>query len=244
MDIVRNDDGTLVVPVAPERVHEADTDGDADTDTEAEPAPTTRVLHPGEGGYDEALAEWDLQQDPDREAAVSTATGRQAAMALVHAVAASDDDDVAAPVAELADPEAPPRRCATSSWAASTASRTSPRRSRRPRAAIRSPPTRPPRSSARSSPSSTEPASAQVRAQPSAAPNSLPRHGGARDGSGGGRAVDAGRARPGGDHRQGDRPARRRRRPGSDAGGVPRVLRVALPDGRVGRAGLQLVPGV
>ena len=106
MDIVRNDDGTLVVPVAPERVHEADTDEtDADTDTEAEPAPTTRVLHPGEGGYDEALAEWDLQQDPDREAAVSTATGRQAAMALVHAVAASDDHDVAAPVAELADPE-------------------------------------------------------------------------------------------------------------------------------------------
>ena len=64
------------------------------------------MLHPGEGGYDEALAEWDLQQDPDREAAVSTATGRQAAMALVHAVAASDDHDVAAPVAELADPEA------------------------------------------------------------------------------------------------------------------------------------------
>ena len=35
------------------------------------------VLHPGEGGYDAALAEWDLQQNPDREAVVSTPSGRQ-----------------------------------------------------------------------------------------------------------------------------------------------------------------------
>jgi len=103
MDIVRNDDGTLVVPVPPERVHEADGD---DAASDAEPAPATRVLHPGEGGYDEALAEWDLQQDPDREAAVSTATGRQEAMALVHAVATSADHDVAPAVAVLHDPEA------------------------------------------------------------------------------------------------------------------------------------------
>jgi hypothetical protein len=103
MDIVRNDDGTLVVPVPPERAHEADGD---DLDPEAEPAPTTRVLHPGEGGYDEALAEWDLQQNPDREAAVSTATGRQEAMTLVHAVATSEDHAVAPAVAELDDPEA------------------------------------------------------------------------------------------------------------------------------------------
>ena len=45
------------------------------------------MLHPGEGGYDEALAEWDLQQNPDREPAVSTASGREEAMAVVHAVA-------------------------------------------------------------------------------------------------------------------------------------------------------------
>ena len=104
MDIVRNDDGTLVVPIPPERVHEAD--DDATDAIDAEPAPTTRVLHPGEGGYDEALAEWDLQQNPDREAAVSTATGRQEAMALIHAVATSEDHEVAPAVADLDDPEA------------------------------------------------------------------------------------------------------------------------------------------
>ena len=97
MDIVRNADGTLVVPVEPERQH--DTDGDADTASVGESAradaPTTRVLHPGEGGYDEALAEWDLQQNPDREPAVSTASGRQEAMALVHEVAESPDHAVA-----------------------------------------------------------------------------------------------------------------------------------------------------
>ena len=64
------------------------------------------MLHPGEGGYDEALAEWDLQQNPDREPAVSTATGRQEAMALVHAVATSPDHAVAPAVEALDDPEA------------------------------------------------------------------------------------------------------------------------------------------
>ena len=102
MDIVRNPDGTLVVPVPPERQREVE---------EGEPAevtadPTSRVLHPGEGGYDEALAEWDLQQNPDREAAVSTVSGRQEAMALVHAVATSEDHDVAPAVAALDDPDA------------------------------------------------------------------------------------------------------------------------------------------
>lgn len=100
MDIVRNDDGTLVVPVDPARHH----DGDDDADAAA--APTTRVLHPGEGGYDEALAEWDLQQNPDRAPVVSTATGRQEAMALIHAVATSPDHAVAPAVAALDDPEA------------------------------------------------------------------------------------------------------------------------------------------
>jgi len=67
MEIVRNDDGSLVVPVEATRTH--DTDDDAET---TESAPTSRVLHPGEGGYDEALAEWDHQQNPDREPAVQT----------------------------------------------------------------------------------------------------------------------------------------------------------------------------
>jgi hypothetical protein len=107
MDIVRNDDGTLVVPVQQKRRHESDDEADAaEPETNGESAPTTRVLHPGEGGYDEALAEWDLQQNPDREPVVSTATGRQEAMTLVHAVAVSPDHAVAPAVAALDDPEA------------------------------------------------------------------------------------------------------------------------------------------
>jgi hypothetical protein len=112
MDIVRNADGTLVVPVRPERHRESDdgaggpsvgADGAA---TQTEAAPTTRPLHPGEGGYDEALAEWDLQQNPDRAPVVSTATGRQEAMTVVHAVATSPDHAAASSVAALDDPEA------------------------------------------------------------------------------------------------------------------------------------------
>ena len=108
MDIVRNEDGTLVVPVEPERSHAADDDADVPSD-EADrqvTQPTTRVLHPGEGGYDEALAQWDLQQNPDRPPAVSTASGREEAMGLVHAVANSADHEVAPAVAALADPTA------------------------------------------------------------------------------------------------------------------------------------------
>jgi hypothetical protein len=112
MEIVRNPDGTLVVPVQPERRHETDDNGDASTSgaedeaAQMDAAPTTRLLHPGEGGYDEALAEWDLQQNPDRGPAVSTATGRQEAMAVIHAVAASPKHDVAPAVEALDDPEA------------------------------------------------------------------------------------------------------------------------------------------
>jgi hypothetical protein len=112
MDIVRNADGTLVVPVKPERHHEGDDSGDTSSvggDGAApvtEPAPETRLLHPGEGGYDDALAEWDLQQNPDRAPVVSTATGRQEAMAIVHAVATSSDHAVAEAVAAADDPEA------------------------------------------------------------------------------------------------------------------------------------------
>jgi hypothetical protein len=112
MDIVRNPDGTLVVPVQPDRHREpedgaaAESGGADDEASTTTASPTTRVLHPGEGGYDEALAEWDLQQDPDREPAVSTASGRQEAMTLVHAVATSPDHAVAPAVAALEDPEA------------------------------------------------------------------------------------------------------------------------------------------
>jgi hypothetical protein len=112
MDIVRNADGTLVVPVQPDRPREADDDAATSSDhgddegTNTTASPTTRVLHPGEGGYDEALAEWDLQQDPDRAPAVSTASGRQEAMTLVHSVATSPDHAVAEAVAALDDPDA------------------------------------------------------------------------------------------------------------------------------------------
>ncbi len=112
MDIVRNADGTLVVPARQERRHE--TDDSADTSsvgadgeaTQTNAALTTRLLHPGEGGYDEALAEWDLQQNPDRAPVVSTATGRQEAMTLVHVVATSSGHAVAPAVEALDDPEA------------------------------------------------------------------------------------------------------------------------------------------
>src|SRR5262245_13230673 len=102
MDIVRNPDGTLVVPVEPTRAH--DEDDAVDVDGPAEPE--TRVLHPGEGGYDEALAEWDRQQNPDAEPPVSTATGREQAMHVVHEVAESPKHEVAPAVDALDDPEA------------------------------------------------------------------------------------------------------------------------------------------
>lgn len=112
MDIVRNADGTLVVPVQPPRQHDTEETSDtasAGEDADAAPpdtGPTTRVIHPGEGGYDEALVAWDLQQNPDRQPVVSTASGRQEAMTLVHAVATSPDHDVAPAVEALDDPEA------------------------------------------------------------------------------------------------------------------------------------------
>jgi hypothetical protein len=110
MDIVRNADGTLVVPMEPARHHGAEDAEEQDAatdDTVAATVPeTTRILHPGEGGYDEALSEWDLQQNPDREPAVSTVSGRQEAMALVHTVATAPGDPVAPAVQALDDPEA------------------------------------------------------------------------------------------------------------------------------------------
>lgn len=120
MEIIRQADGTLVVPVQPERRHDAEDVTDtapgsavdgvaedaAEDGAEEASAPATRSLHPGEGGYDEALAAWDLQQDPDRAPVVSTATGRQEAMSLVHDVATSSGAPVASAVTELDDPGA------------------------------------------------------------------------------------------------------------------------------------------
>lgn len=98
MDIIRHDDGSLTVPVAPDR-HAAEAGDDVPV------GPTEMTLKPGEGGYDEALVEWDLQQDPDRGAAVSTASGREEAMTIVHAVG-TDDAEVDEVVDDLNDPEA------------------------------------------------------------------------------------------------------------------------------------------
>jgi hypothetical protein len=109
MEIIRNADGTLVVPVEPVRQHKSEDAAESVASGEDLPAPgpaTTRILHPGEGGYDEALSEWDIQQDPGRDPAVSTVSGRQEAMSLVHAVASAPGDPVAHAVEELDDPEA------------------------------------------------------------------------------------------------------------------------------------------
>lgn len=100
MEITRHDDGSLTVPVAPNR-HAND---DEDTDAPVEQVETTMVLHPGEGGYSEALGEWDAQQNPDHEV-VSTASGREQAMHVVHAVA-EDPGHVAEAVESLEDPAA------------------------------------------------------------------------------------------------------------------------------------------
>ena len=97
--IVRHDDGSLTVPVARDR--HAD-EGDEVIGGRSRP---TMVMRPGEGGYAEALAEWDRQQHPDRGEAVSTASGREEAMAVVHAVA-EDPKHVDEAVDALDDPDA------------------------------------------------------------------------------------------------------------------------------------------
>lgn len=105
MEIIRNPDGSLVVPIPEGRHHDSDDAVDApNVDVVAEQ--TVRLLHPGEGGYSEALAEWDLQQNPDRATAVSTASGREDAMNVVHALAESPDHDVAGALKDVNDSEA------------------------------------------------------------------------------------------------------------------------------------------
>ena len=108
MEITRNADGSLVVPIPEGRRHDGDESSDtvAGDGAEVIEVPTTRLLHPGEGGYNEALAEWDLQQNPDRAPAVSTASGREEAMNVVHAVAESPDHDVAGALHDVHDSEA------------------------------------------------------------------------------------------------------------------------------------------
>jgi hypothetical protein len=108
MEIVRNPDGSLIVPIREVRHHEEAEDAAVDTDNAGDVAdvPTTRVLHAGEGGYNEALAEWDAQQNPDRAPAVSTASGREEAMHVVHVVADSPEHDVAAALEDVSDSEA------------------------------------------------------------------------------------------------------------------------------------------
>jgi hypothetical protein len=108
MEIIRNPDGSLVVPIPEGRHHESDAAADAPTSdgVDAVAEATTRLLHPGEGGYSEALAEWDLQQNPDRAPAVSTASGREEAMNIVHTLAESPDHDVAGALKDVNDAEA------------------------------------------------------------------------------------------------------------------------------------------
>ena len=86
------------MPVAPGR-HDEDADGEAIVEA------GSKVIRPGEGGYVEALAEWESEQHPDNGEAVSTASGREQAMAVVHAVA-EDPDHVAEAVDALDDPAA------------------------------------------------------------------------------------------------------------------------------------------
>lgn len=108
MEIIRKPDGSLVVPIPEGRHHDSDETIDvasADSDDVVAP-PTTRILHPGEGGYSEALAEWDIQQNPDRATAVSTASGRDEAMNVVHNLAESPNHDVAAALKDVNDSEA------------------------------------------------------------------------------------------------------------------------------------------
>jgi hypothetical protein len=107
VEIIRHPDGSLEVPIPEGRHHEGDEEVEAATDgAEVVAEATTRLLHPGEGGYSEALAEWDVQQNPDRAPAVSTASGREEAMRVVHAVAESPKHDIAGALKVLKDPEA------------------------------------------------------------------------------------------------------------------------------------------
>ena len=102
MEITRNMDASLTVPIIPGR-HDAEVVIEGGVETEA-PA-TTRTLHPGQPGYVELLADWDEQQTGGREPATSTSTGREDAMSIVHAVAVDPEHDVHRAIESLSDPE-------------------------------------------------------------------------------------------------------------------------------------------
>jgi hypothetical protein len=106
MEIIRNADGGLVVQIPEARHHDSDATDSERSNAEDSVEETSRVLHPGEGGYNEALAEWDLQQNPGRAPAVSTASGRDEAMSIVHTLAESPTHDVAAALKNADDTEA------------------------------------------------------------------------------------------------------------------------------------------
>ena len=153
MDIVRNADGTLVVPVEqartarrpPTRTTERD---DTRAPKHARPAPGRRRLRRGARRVGPAAEPRPGRPSRPRRVA-------KEAMRLVHAVAESPDHAVRPRSRRSTIPKRAARRCATCSSAASRRSRPSPPRSPRPRAANRSPRTRRRRSSARCSPSST-----------------------------------------------------------------------------------------
>ncbi|MBW4029229.1 MAG: hypothetical protein HIU57_00945 [Acidobacteria bacterium] len=103
MDIIRNPDGSLVVPIIEPRHHDGDDVAGAPSDEAgADGAPTTRLLHPGEGGYSDALSLWDLQQNPDHTT-ISTESGREEAMSVVHTLAESSPHDVATALSDVHD---------------------------------------------------------------------------------------------------------------------------------------------
>ena len=102
MEINRNEDASLTLPVIPGR---HDGEGVTADGIEVEEVGTTRTLYPGQPGYVEALSEWDQQQNGDREPATSTSTGREDAMSLVHAVAVDPEHDVHRAVETMSDPE-------------------------------------------------------------------------------------------------------------------------------------------
>ncbi len=108
MEIIRNSDGSLVVPIPEGRHRDSDdaTNAPSSDGVAVVAGPTTRLLHPGEGGYSEALAEWDLQQNPDRAASVSTASGREQAMNVVHSLAESSDHDVVGALKDVSKADA------------------------------------------------------------------------------------------------------------------------------------------
>jgi hypothetical protein len=99
--IIRQPDGTLIVPVERDRHTE---EGESEPEG-VEAGDTTVTLHPGEGGYDAALAEWDSQQH-DGHTALSTASGRDEAMAVVHHLADDPKLDLTEEVDHLDDPDA------------------------------------------------------------------------------------------------------------------------------------------